>query len=46
MYDWMTGHQPDNAKYFLWAVGAYSQEQLQRVSARVNETDLAFAIQQ
>lgn len=46
VYDWMTDQQPDNAKYYLWAVGSYSLEQLQRVSARVNETDLAFAIQQ
>lgn len=46
VYDWMTDHKPDNAKYYLWAVGSYSQEQLQRVSARVNETDLAFAFQQ
>lgn len=45
VYDWMTVHQPDSARYFLWAVGAYSQEELQRVSDRVKETDLAFATQ-
>jgi len=45
VYDWMTDQQPDNARYYLWAVGAYSQEELQRVSARVNESDLVFATQ-
>lgn len=46
VYDWMRTDQPESARYFLWAAGSFSQDQLQRASDRVNESDLAFAIQQ
>lgn len=46
VYDWMRADRPESARYFLWAAGSFSQDQLRQASERVNESDLAFAIQQ
>lgn len=46
VYDWMRADRPESARYFLWAAGSFSQDQLRRASESVNESDLAFAIQQ
>lgn len=45
VYDWMKENQPQNARFYLWAMGSYSQEELQRVSDSVDPSDLAFATQ-
>ena len=43
VYDWILNNQPENARYFLWAAGSFSQEVLRDASENVNEADLAFA---
>jgi nucleoid DNA-binding protein len=45
VYDWILENQPDNARYYLWAAGSFSQEVLRDASDAVNEADLAFATQ-
>lgn len=45
VYDWISKNQPDNARYYLWAAGSFSQEILRDASDNVNEADLAFATQ-
>lgn len=45
VYDWISENQPDEARYYLWAAGSFSQEVLQDASENVNEADLAFATQ-
>lgn len=45
VYDWILKNQPDNARYYLWAAGSFSQEILRDASDNVNEADLAFATQ-
>ena len=45
VYDWISENQPENARYYLWAAGSFSQEVLQNVSDSVKEADLAFATQ-
>lgn len=45
VYDWMKENQPQNARFYLWAMGSYSQEELQKVSDIVDPSDLAFATQ-
>jgi hypothetical protein len=45
VYDWILENQPDNARYYLWAAGSFSQEVLREASDTVNEADLAFATQ-
>jgi len=45
VYDWILENQPDNARYYLWAAGSFSQEVLRDASENVNEADLAFATQ-
>lgn len=45
VYDWILENQPENARYYLWAAGSFSEEVLQNVSDSVKEADLAFATQ-
>lgn len=45
VYDWILQNQPDNARYYLWAAGSFSQEVLRNASERVEEADLVFATQ-
>lgn len=45
VYDWISENQPENARYYLWAAGSFSEEVLQNVSDSVKEADLAFATQ-
>lgn len=45
VYDWILENQPENARYYLWAAGSFSQEILRDASDNVNEADLAFATQ-
>jgi len=45
VYDWISENQPDNARYYLWAAGSFSQEALRDASENVNKADLAFATQ-
>src|SRR6056297_133745 len=45
VYDWILENQPDNARYYLWAAGSFSQDVLRDASENVNEADLAFATQ-
>jgi len=45
VYDWILNNQPENARYYLWAAGSFSQEVLRDASDNVNEADLAFATQ-
>lgn len=43
VYEWTKSNNPEQAKYFLWAVGNFSPDILARASNRVNSNDLAFA---
>lgn len=43
VYEWTQSNNPEQAKYFLWAVGNFSPDILARASNRVNTNDLAFA---
>lgn len=43
IYNWIQTNQPDEAKFFLWAVGEFSTEILEQASQRVDSGDLAFA---
>jgi nucleoid DNA-binding protein len=45
VYEWMTGHQPDNARYFLWAAGVFSMDTLYSAEVRVDRQDWEFATQ-
>ncbi|REL37623.1 HU family DNA-binding protein [Rhodohalobacter sp. SW132] len=45
VYDWVRANQPESARYYLWAAGSYSPEELERVSDRVDQQDLTFATQ-
>lgn len=45
VYDWILQNQPENARYYLWAAGSFSQEVLRYSSDRVEEADLVFATQ-
>lgn len=45
VYDWILQNQPENARYYLWAAGSFSQEVLRNSSDRVEEADLVFATQ-
>lgn len=45
VYDWIVENQPENARYYLWAAGSFSQEVLRDASDRVKEDDLEFATQ-
>ncbi|PWN06874.1 HU family DNA-binding protein [Rhodohalobacter mucosus] len=44
MYDWAVDNQPDNARFFLWAVGVYSTDVLRDAQNRVDPDDWQFAV--
>jgi nucleoid DNA-binding protein/nucleoid-associated protein YgaU len=44
VYDWAAEHQPEYARYFLWAVGVFSADVLSGVQNRVDPGDWQFAI--
>ncbi len=43
LYQWSRENNPDEARYFLWAVGVFSQDLLDQPPAEVDSTDLEFA---
>ena len=43
LYEWNRVNNPDEARYFLWAVGVFSPELLEAPPSQVNPDDLAFA---
>lgn len=43
VYNWAVTHQPDNARYFLWAVGVYSGDVLANAEERADPDDWRFA---
>lgn len=43
VYEWTQSNNPEQAKYFLWAVGNFSPDILAQASNRVSSNDLAFA---
>ncbi|MEX0904625.1 MAG: HU family DNA-binding protein [Balneolaceae bacterium] len=43
VYEWSQTHQPDEAKFFLWAVGEFSPDILDQAAQQVDSGDLAFA---
>ncbi|MDX1592595.1 MAG: LysM peptidoglycan-binding domain-containing protein, partial [Balneolaceae bacterium] len=44
VYDWAAANQPDNARFYLWAVGVYSADVLEQAENRVSPEDWQFAI--
>ena len=43
VYQWTRTNNPEEAKYFLWAVGVFSPEMLDRAASSVDQADLTFA---
>jgi nucleoid DNA-binding protein len=43
VYEWMADNRPEEARYFLWAVGVFSSEILAQAENQVNESDWNFA---
>lgn len=43
LYQWNRENNPDEARYFLWAVGVFSQNLLDQPPSDVDSEDLAFA---
>ncbi|MDZ7719945.1 MAG: HU family DNA-binding protein [Balneolaceae bacterium] len=43
LYQWNRENNPDEAQYFLWAVGVFSQDLLDQPPSDVDPEDLAFA---
>ncbi|MCG2588263.1 HU family DNA-binding protein [Rhodohalobacter sulfatireducens] len=43
LYQWNQENNPDEARYFLWAVGVFSQDLLDQPPSDVDPEDLAFA---
>lgn len=43
LYQWSRDNNPDEARYFLWAVGVFSQDLLDQPPSEVDSQDLAFA---
>jgi nucleoid DNA-binding protein len=43
LYQWNRENNPDEARYFLWAVGVFSQDLLDQPPSDVDSQDLAFA---
>ncbi|MDZ7755275.1 HU family DNA-binding protein [Rhodohalobacter sp.] len=43
VYEWTKSNNPDEAKYFLWAVGVFSPEMLDLAASSVDQADLTFA---
>jgi hypothetical protein len=46
VYEWIKNNRPENARYFLWAAGSFSQDVILNASQDIRESDLAFATQQ
>lgn len=45
LYQWAQTNAPDEARYFLWAVGAFSLDLLEERASEVDAEDLQFATQ-
>ncbi|MFO7799356.1 HU family DNA-binding protein [Rhodohalobacter sp.] len=43
VYQWTKTNNPEEAKYFLWAVGVFSPEMLDLAASSVDQADLTFA---
>ena len=43
VYQWTRSNNPEEAKYFLWAVGVFSPEMLDHAASSVDQADLTFA---
>jgi nucleoid DNA-binding protein len=43
VYQWTKANNPDEAKYFLWAVGVFSPDKLDLAASSVDQADLTFA---
>ena len=43
LYEWNRFNNPDEARYFLWAVGVFSTDLLENLPIEVDAEDLAFA---
>ena len=43
LYEWNRENNPEEARYFLWAVGVFSPELLAQPPSEADPTDLAFA---
>ena len=43
LYEWNRVNNPDEARYFLWAVGVFSTDLLENLPIEVDAEDLAFA---
>lgn len=43
LYEWNRVNNPDEARFFLWAVGVFSTDLLENLPSEVNAEDLAFA---
>ena len=44
LYDWNRENNPDEARFFLWAVGVFSTDLLENLPTEVDSEDLAFAV--
>ncbi|MCC5940465.1 MAG: HU family DNA-binding protein [Balneolaceae bacterium] len=44
LYEWNRENNPDEARFFLWAVGVFSPEILDEPPSEVDPDDLAFAL--
>ncbi len=44
LYEWNRENNPEEARYFLWAVGVFSPELLDEPPSEVEPDDLAFAL--
>ncbi len=44
LYEWNRENNPDEARFFLWAVGVFSPEILEQPPSEVDPDDLAFAL--
>lgn len=43
LYEWNRVNNPDEARFFLWAVGVFSTDLLENLPSEVDAEDLAFA---
>lgn len=43
IYEWTRTNNPDEAKYFLWAVGVFSPDMLDLAASSADSADLTFA---
>lgn len=44
LYEWNRQNNPDEARFFLWAVGVFSPDLLEQPPSEVDPNDLAFAL--